>query len=134
MNDFYKIKILVVDDEPEITSMLKKYFSLCSKKVVVYTAADSKQGFLKLQNDPVDILICDLVLPGKSGLEFINMIYSDRFIKKPDQTFLMTGRLDADGFESTSKRIKHKLIQKPIDLDALWATILKMYPKLGKMP
>jgi two-component system OmpR family response regulator len=59
-------KILVVDDDPELTALLQSY--LGSQGYAVDAAADGVEMQRKLEANPPDMLILDLMLPGENGL------------------------------------------------------------------
>jgi len=59
--------ILVVDDDPQITSFLKRYLEKQDYRVVCAPDGRAMQEILKRKN--VDLCILDVGLPGKSGLD-----------------------------------------------------------------
>ncbi|HHL21538.1 MAG TPA: response regulator transcription factor [Aliiroseovarius sp.] len=59
--------ILVVDDDPQITSFLKRYLE--KQDFSVICASDSGEMEHMLANNPVDLCVLDIGLPGKSGLD-----------------------------------------------------------------
>lgn len=69
MND---VKILVVDDDDGVVSVLK--LLLTNEGFRVTTAASADQGLDALKKDNPDIIILDLRMPGMSGIGFINKI------------------------------------------------------------
>jgi len=62
-------KILVIDDEPVILGSATRI--LTAEGFPVLTADDAESGLEILATDPQDIVICDLMLPGMSGLKFL---------------------------------------------------------------
>ena len=61
--------ILVVDDDNGIRSLVKKY--LDENKYLVTTANSAEDAAEKIKIIKFDIIILDIMMPGKSGLEFI---------------------------------------------------------------
>ena len=59
--------ILVVDDDPQITSFLKRYLEKQEYRVICASDGREMQG--KLARETVDLCILDIGLPGKSGLD-----------------------------------------------------------------
>ncbi len=59
--------ILVVDDDPQITSFLERYLSKQEYRVVC--ASDGREMQDVLAREKVDLCILDIGLPGKSGLD-----------------------------------------------------------------
>lgn len=65
-------RILVVDDERQITRMLRT--SLQSNGYVVEVAENGMEGFQKFETDPPDLLITDLAMPEMDGLELTQAV------------------------------------------------------------
>jgi len=70
MNDF-KAHILVVDDDDGIRSLVKQY--LDQNHYLVTTASSSEDAQNKIEIVKFDLIILDIMMPGKSGLEFIEI-------------------------------------------------------------
>lgn len=62
-------KILVVDDEEQIRSLLKDLLE--RDRHEVYIAEDGAYGLEKVADTEVDLIITDLVMPNKTGIDFI---------------------------------------------------------------
>jgi len=67
--DNLKAHILVVDDDDGIRSLVKKY--LYENNFLVTTAYSAENASEKIKIIKFDLLILDIMMPGKSGLEFI---------------------------------------------------------------
>ena len=65
-------RILVIDDEPQITRVLRA--SLSSQGYDVRTANDPEEGLHVFKDWPPDLVITDLVMPGMSGVEVCRAI------------------------------------------------------------
>ncbi len=61
--------ILVVDDDDGIRSLVKKY--LIENDFLVSTAENAENAFEKIKLIKFDLIILDIMMPGKNGLEFI---------------------------------------------------------------
>ena len=68
MDDFIA-NILVVDDDEGIRSLVKKYLN--ENKYLITTANSAEDAFEKIQIIKFDLIILDIMMPGKNGLEFI---------------------------------------------------------------
>src|SRR5499433_1633192 len=64
--------ILVVDDEAQITRVLKT--TLSSQGYSIKTAADGSQALQEMKTWPVDLVITDLRMPNMDGLELCRRI------------------------------------------------------------
>ena len=68
--DKFIAHILVVDDDEGIRSLVKKYLN--EKKYLVTTAINAEDASEKIKTIKFDLVILDIMMPGKSGLEFLN--------------------------------------------------------------
>ena len=68
MNDFIA-HILVVDDDDGIRSLIKKFLN--ENKFLVTTANNAENAKEKILIVKFDLIILDVMMPGKSGLDFI---------------------------------------------------------------
>jgi two-component system phosphate regulon response regulator OmpR len=69
MNDFIA-HILVVDDDDGIRSLVKKYLN--ENNYLVTTAKSAEDAIEKTSLIKFDLIVLDIMMPGKSGLEFTN--------------------------------------------------------------
>lgn len=60
-------KVLVVDDEPSIVTLLK--FNLEQAGFEVLTASDGNEGYDTARREKLDVIILDLMLPGMDGMD-----------------------------------------------------------------
>ena len=67
--DNFVAHILVVDDDEGIRTLVKKYLN--ENNYLVTTANSAEDAFEKIQIIKFDLIILDIMMPGKSGLEFI---------------------------------------------------------------
>ena len=67
--DSFVAHILVVDDDEGIRTLVKKYLN--ENNYLVTTANSAEDAFEKIQIIKFDLIILDIMMPGKSGLEFI---------------------------------------------------------------
>ena len=69
MDDFLA-HILVVDDDDGIRSLVKRYLN--ENRYLVTTADSAEDASEKVKIIKFDLIILDIMMPGKNGLEFIN--------------------------------------------------------------
>ena len=67
--DKFIAHILVVDDDDGIRSLVKKYLN--ENNFLVTTADNAENALEKIEIIKFDLIILDIMMPGKSGLEFI---------------------------------------------------------------
>ncbi len=67
--DNYIAHILVVDDDDGIRMLVKKYLN--ENNFLVSTSESSEDAIKKVEIIKFDLIVLDIMMPGKSGLEFI---------------------------------------------------------------
>jgi DNA-binding response OmpR family regulator len=65
--------ILVIEDEPGIVDFLER--GLKALGFDVESALDGNAGTAKALSDPVDLVVLDMMLPGRSGLDVLTTIH-----------------------------------------------------------
>ena len=88
--DNFKAHILVVDDDDGIRSLVKKYLN--ENNYLVTSAQNGEDASNKIKIIKFDLIILDIMMPGMSGLEFIQQY------KKKIETpiILLTAKGEAD--------------------------------------
>lgn len=67
------IKLLLVDDDQELTALLSEYFSF--EGLVVSVANNAEQALQRLNlNNSFDIAVFDIMMPGLSGLDLLQQL------------------------------------------------------------
>jgi CheY-like chemotaxis protein len=111
------VRILVVDDDSEIREMIKKILLRSGYEVML---AGNGQEALDLQKAiPADLIITDLIMPEKEGLETIIEIRRDY----PSVKIIAMsggGKIGPDNYLKTAKVLgAHKTLSKPFELREL---------------
>jgi len=88
--DKFVAHILVVDDDEGIRTLVKKYLN--ENSYLVTTANSAEDAFEKIQIIKFDLIILDIMMPGKSGLEFIK----ENQKKLDTPVILLTAKGEAD--------------------------------------
>ncbi len=68
--DKFKAHILLIDDDEGIRSLVKKYLN--ENNFLVTTSDSAENASEKIKIIKFDLIILDIMMPGKSGLDFIN--------------------------------------------------------------
>jgi len=82
VNEKKKLKnnILIVEDEHDISEIYAEVLS--SVGYVVDQVADGETGMQKIRDDDWDILLLDIMLPGKDGIKILKEIKDHPELKK----------------------------------------------------
>src|SRR3972149_3355873 len=120
-------RILVVDDEKEIRTLLSRFFT--KKNYQVRTAVTAEEAIRILETESMDAVLLDIVLPGMSGLEALSRIRT-RWPGLP--VVMVSGQDDEEVAKETLKAGAFDYVVKPLKFDYLERTIyLKLAERLG---
>lgn len=67
--------ILIIDDEEKLRNLLGRIIK--SEGFEVFEAKDLKSGFKKLEQNEIDVVLCDVKLPDGNGVDFVETIKSN---------------------------------------------------------
>jgi DNA-binding response OmpR family regulator len=79
--------ILVVEDEPKVAQAIKN--GLLSEGYQVTTVHTGEEGFFQAASQKVDLILLDVMLPGKSGIEILNAL---RELGKDTPVLILTAK------------------------------------------
>ncbi|NOQ31592.1 MAG: response regulator [Helicobacteraceae bacterium] len=120
MNNFIKIKILIVEDESDIQSKLAEYVSLFCD--VVYKAGDGKEGYELYKKYSPNIILTDINMPHVDGFEFIKQIRSG---DNETQIIILTAHSNIDYLIQATELNLLTYLLKPFNIDKLDSAITK---------
>jgi len=104
-------RILVVDDSLSIVNSLSKILEISGYQTeVAYNGSDALR---KIQSDNYDLIICDIEMPGITGLDFLERVRNE--YDRDLDVILMTGFLDQEYFIRAIRLGASDFIRKPID-------------------
>lgn len=109
-----KIKILLVEDDPNFGSIMKSYLELNDFEVIL--KADGKQGLTAFKAEPFDICILDVMMPEMDGFTLAKEIKKSN-VETPF-IFLTAKSLKEDMLEGF-KTGADDYITKPFDSEVL---------------
>ncbi len=115
-NGFMRDKILIVDDEMDIVSMLKDYFLYNGYDVI--TATNGLEAIKKAQNQP-DIILLDINMPDINGIEVCSQIRD--FVTCP--IVFLTARIEDNDKIKGFGIGADDYIVKPFSIDELGARV-----------
>ena len=115
-----KLRILVVDDEEGMRISLKNLLELNGYEALIAGSAREALGIM--QDDAVDLIICDVVMPDMSGLAFLTRIDG----KLP--TIMMTAFASIETARKAFKLGARDYLVKPFDFKEL-LIVIRQYLK-----
>lgn len=114
-----EVKILCVDDEPNILSALRRTLTSFGYKVI--SAKSGQEGLKLLQRESVQLVISDMRMPGMDGVSFLEYVS----VRWPDTVrVLLTGYSSLDStIDAVNRGHVYCYIAKPWDDDDLKVTV-----------
>ena len=117
-------KILVVDDEESIQSLLTAIFT--GEGYDVESASDGTDGLEKAKNGKPDLILLDMMMPGMSGREMSEKLRADPKTKNMKIAFLTVAKFSETGKETLEKLGILDYITKPFENDDLIKRVKKI--------
>ncbi len=111
-------KILIVDDEPAITTGLSELLTLEGYESAV--CADGARALKMLEANPFDLVLVDLVMPGLSGLELLEEIKKRGWAT---EVIIITGKGTISTAVEAIKAGAYDYLTKPVQPDRLRAIV-----------
>ena len=115
-------KVLVVDDNKDITDLLLKF--LKSKGLDVVATNDPWEGLERIQKEQYDAILLDVSMPKFSGLQIIATLATDEILQEQN-IFMFSANLTCDNqIKDLLRRDGIKgCLKKPIKLEKLLTAI-----------
>ena len=114
-------QILVIDDDPQIGRLLEKVLSRAGHEVVI--ALNGREGLQLFREGTFDLLITDLIMPEKEGLETIMELRRDY----PDSNIIAMsggGRIGPDSYLKMANTLgAKKTLTKPFGREDLLSAV-----------
>ena len=121
-----KIKLLLVDDNESLVTMIKEYFSSNQAGIeVTYTAKDGGEALelLRTKKNEFDLMILDLVMPNVDGIKVLEEMRKEEIDKK---TIVLTSYNGPDVIRKVSEFGVDYYLLKPFDIMELEKRILEV--------
>ena len=113
-------RILIIEDEKAIRNVIRNILMNEDKSHQVFEAEDGEMGLNQLTENTFDLVLCDIKMPKKDGIEVLEFIMK-RYGDTP--TVMISGHGDIDTAVACIKRGAYDYIAKPPDLNRLVTTI-----------
>ena len=122
-------KVLVVDDHPNTANMLARAISRLGSHVEVIAATSGLKALQHVEDKVADILITDMMMPGMTGIELIEVLNDTPSIT-PSVTFLLTAHDSASVREIAQRLNVRDVIAKPAHPEDICELISKTIGEL----
>ncbi|MCU0538832.1 MAG: response regulator [Desulfobacterales bacterium] len=114
---------LFVDDEPRVLEGLQRMLRSRREAWTLRFAASGKEALARLEQEPCDVLVTDLRMPGMSGEELLRAVMG----RHPHLVrIILSGEMDPSG-SFTAVQLAHRYLAKPCDPDALISALAQAF-------
>ncbi len=108
--------ILIAEDEASIRRVLSKILTEEDQSFTIFEAEDGEQACKYLSSESIDLLLCDIKMPKKDGVEVLEYVKSNA-LELP--VIMISGHGDIDTAVATMREGAFDYIPKPPDLNRL---------------
>ena len=114
-------RILVIDDEVEVLNLIRRVLKRAGYEVM--KASGGEEGINLIKENPVDLVITDIVMPDKGGIEVLINLHRDfPALKK----IVMSGKIEteSDSFQELAKQFGASyILHKPFKMKELLTAV-----------
>ena len=117
-------RLLIVDDEQKVCECLQRFFSAQGFEAsCVFTGEEAIE---RLINQPPDVVLLDIQLPGVSGIEVLKRA---KDLCPETKVIMVTGSVDAEREEEAMAYGARGYITKPFDFSQItWSSVFADSP------
>lgn len=113
------MRILVIDDDPDVLEFLKKFFENLGHEVIMTT--ESKEGLKQYVVSTPDLVLVDIMLPERDGLSVLKEM---KELDKEPSIAMITAYKDAERVIEAFRLGALDCLLKPFNLDYIANTVL----------
>ncbi|HNV86631.1 MAG TPA: response regulator transcription factor [Candidatus Omnitrophota bacterium] len=122
------MRILLVEDDPRVASFIRR--GLREEHYAVDVASDGEQALFTAQTGEYDLIILDLLLPKKSGLEVLRTLRAE---KVPIPVLILTAKDKPEDKVTGLDAGADDYLTKPFGFEELLARIRALLRRRGDM-
>lgn len=114
-----KHSVLVIEDNEELLQLMTR---LLKREYNVFTAENGKEGIIVLENEDIDLIVSDVMMPEMDGIEFCKYVKGNLEISHIPVILLTAKNKEEDRAEAYEVGAD-AFISKPFNLPVLYARI-----------
>ena len=117
-------KILIADDEPHVSLILKQFLERAGYQVS--TALNGEQALAKIDSDMPDIIITDVQMPKMNGIQLCEVIQQEK-PQLQNLIIMMTSRTDSEIRTWAEAYPYIELMEKPLSMRHLTSRLKEYF-------
>ena len=120
-------KILLIDDDAQVLKVMTSFLE--KEHHEISTAVDGKQGIMLLENQPFDLVITDVIMPERDGLEVLLWLELHKQRHHPKTIAISGGSayLDRNELLDMCKVMSaDEILPKPVDFETLTSAVREL--------
>ena len=122
------VKILVVDDEPDLHLLIRQKYKRRTTDWTFAFADDGVEALEQIESDPeIELVLTDINMPRMDGLTLLARLAE---IDRPLRVVIVSAYGDMKNIRAAMNRGAYDFVTKPINLDDLEATIAKTWQEV----
>lgn len=118
-NEEEKQSLLLVEDDEEMLSFISRQLM---SNYLVYTAKDGNEGITVLENQEVDIIITDLMMPGMDGITFCKAV-KNSYLWSHIPIIMLTAKTNVESKVDAFDTGADAYLEKPFHINYLMSRI-----------
>ncbi|MCK5312112.1 MAG: response regulator [Desulfobacteraceae bacterium] len=123
------LKVLLVDDEKEFVETLSERLGFRGMEPTI--AYDGNSALDYIHNNPPEVMIIDLKMPGIDGMEVLKEV---KQTQSQIEVIVLTGHGSEQDKKNCINLGAFDYMQKPVDIDLLSKALFKAYEKTKTKP
>jgi DNA-binding NtrC family response regulator len=125
------MKILIVDDDVRIRELFRLWLE--REGFEIFEADNGRKGVEVQRKTPVDLLICDLLMPVQEGIETITQ-FAGEFPSIGIIAISGGGKIGPDSYLTVAEHLgAWRVFTKPVDMPSLIKTIKEWQQSRGRI-
>jgi DNA-binding response OmpR family regulator len=120
------LKVLVVDDNKEITDMLALYFE--TQGIEFNAINDGQEGLEAIRKQDTDLVLLDLAMPKFSGVDVVDYLKKENILDSKNIIIFTASTVSPELFDDLKRRGVKGILKKPVDMNELEDLVTKFRP------
>ena len=121
--ELQSLKILIIDDNEQITKMLTTFLELKEHECTI--ANDGKEGLGLIKENEHDVVLLDLAMPEFDGYAVIKDLEENNLLKERKIIVFTASTITQEELDDLVRRGVTSYILKPIDIDKLLSKVIE---------